>query len=76
MLVNKQTYFKKLLWKQLESSAWSFKIYSSSGLNSDLVTNAASFVFKREFFTRLEILDLWISFYFIVASNMSLLNLL
>ena len=44
--------------KQLESNAWSFNIFSCFVFNSAFVANVTSFVFKSEFFTRSEILDL------------------
>ena len=46
-------------------------------INAAFVANVASFVFKWKFFARLEILDLLTdSFYFIFASDMSLVNVL
>ena len=84
MLVDKQKYFKNHYHqknlrhkKQFKSNIWSCAIPSCSAFNFAFVANRASFMFKPELFTRLEISDLLTnSFCYIFASTMSLANLL
>ena len=84
MLVDKQTYSenhhqpKKIYHENNLTHAVSiFTVLSFSAFNSAFVTNILNFMFKSEFFTRSEILDLLAnSFHFIFASSMSLANLL
>ena len=58
-------------------NVWSFMFLSCNAFNSAFVVNLASFVYKSEFFARLEIPDLLAnSFCFIFASSMWLVNLL
>ena len=77
MLVAKQKYPENYSYQEkLKSCVCSLTILSYPAFNSVFVATVASFVFKSEFFTRLDIFDLLTNYFsFIFALSMSFVNL-